>query len=516
VVLGHEAAVEPVTAGRCDGLPHVRTGEYRAALARESAGLAPDVGAPGVFEPAVSSSRALPWGREAARLVAHAGRAAVVWLSVLVPYASQRPLTPSGVLAISLVAAIWVAALSRAFAAGYRTIGVGLPATIGSCTGLLAVAAVDPWFPGLHLGPWVLLGTTVGVFASAGAWEWCVQQTSVFRRRVLFVGTTELAEALAAELGRAGPSPFTLVGRVEEGQPTTAGASSCFGGLAELATIVEAQRPDLVVLADERTYAAAVDRLLDAAGTGFRLVGLSTFFEYAFGRVPLQHLTSAWFMAVLHLHQPAYSRWSKRTFDIVLGCVGLIVALPLLAVIALLVRRTNGPVLYRQTRLGEGGREFTLYKFRTMRCDAEEPGRARWAAECDERATTVGRFLRRRHLDELPQLWNVIKGEMSIVGPRPERPDFVAMLEAAVPFWTRRLLVKPGVTGWAQVRCGYAADCAHTAEKLSYDLWYIRHRRLSIDVAICVRTIGVVLGSLLPSRSAKPTRSTPLEQTADP
>ena len=483
-------------------------------LTREPAEFASTV-LPGVEE-AFVRDRAFRWDRrKATTLIAHAGRVAVVWLAVLIPYASQRQLTLSGVLAISVVAAIWAGALNRAFAAGYRTIGVGLPAAIGSCTGLVAVAALDPWLPGLQLGAWVLLGTAVGLFASAGAWEWSVQQTSAFRRRVLFVGTTDLADAVAEELGRDGASRFSLVGRVEERPHASGMESQCFGGLAELATVVEAQRPDLVVLADEKTYAAAVDRLLEARDTGIRVVGLSTFFEYALGRVPLQHVTPAWFMAVLHLHQRVYSRWSKRTFDLAFTLVALLVTLPLLPVIALIVSRTKGPVLYRQTRIGEGGREFTLYKFRTMRCDAEEAGQARWAAPHDERATTVGRFLRRTHLDELPQLWNVIKGEMSIVGPRPERPDFVAMLEAAVPFWTRRLLVKPGLTGWAQVRSGYAADCVGTAEKLSYDLWYIRHRRLSIDVAICVRTIWVVLGSLLPFRSAKPTRTAPLEQRAD-
>jgi exopolysaccharide biosynthesis polyprenyl glycosylphosphotransferase len=486
-------------------------------LAREPTQLAPTVQIPRVPEETLMPDRALRWGRrEATRLIAHAGRMAVVWLSVLIPYASQRPLTLAGILTISVVAAIWVAALNRSFAAGYRTVGVALPAALGSCTGLVAVAALDPWLPGLQLGPWVLLAIAVGVLTFAGIWEWCVRQTSVFRRRVLFVGTTELAETLAQELGPADASPFELVGRIEDGEFSSAGDRHCVGGLTELATIVDAQRPDLVVLADERTYAAAVDRLLDAGSTGLRVVGLSTFFEYAFGRVPLQHVTPAWFMAVLHLHQRAYSRWSKRTFDIVLACAGFVVSLPILPVIALLVLRTKGPALYRQTRIGEGGREFTLYKFRTMTCDAEEPGRARWAADHDGRVTTVGKFLRRTHLDELPQLWNVFKGDMSIVGPRPERPEFVAMLEAAVPFWTRRLLVKPGITGWAQVRCGYAADCARTAEKLSYDLWYIRHRRLSIDVAICVRTIGLVLGALLPSRSAQPTRSAPLEQRAEP
>jgi lipopolysaccharide/colanic/teichoic acid biosynthesis glycosyltransferase len=168
----------------------------------------------------------------------------------------------------------------------------------------------------------------------------------------------------------------------------------------------------------------------------------------------------------------------------------------LVAVIALLVR-ASGPVIYRQTRLGEHGRPFTIFKFRTMALDAEVSGRPQWASSLDSRATSVGSVLRQLHLDELPQLWNVLKGEMSIVGPRPERPEFVTQLEQQVPYWSRRLLVQPGITGWAQVRSGYADDYAKTAEKLSYDLWYLRHRNLAVDVAICVRTASLVVRSAL-------------------
>jgi lipopolysaccharide/colanic/teichoic acid biosynthesis glycosyltransferase len=154
--------------------------------------------------------------------------------------------------------------------------------------------------------------------------------------------------------------------------------------------------------------------------------------------------------------------------------------------------RRSGPVIFCQTRLGEGGRVFTLYKFRTMRVDAELSG-AVWAAEHDPRVTPVGRFMRKTRLDELPQLWNVLRGDMSFVGPRPERPEFLAELEAEVPFWRRRHLVKPGLTGWAQVRRGYTADAAGTGDKLSYDLWYLRHRSLVVDLAICVKTLSTVL-----------------------
>jgi lipopolysaccharide/colanic/teichoic acid biosynthesis glycosyltransferase len=211
-------------------------------------------------------------------------------------------------------------------------------------------------------------------------------------------------------------------------------------------------------------------------------------------------------MGVLHLRQPLHARWSKRAFDLLAASVGFLLVLPLLPLIAFFVRCTPGPIIYRQTRLGEGGRPFTIYKFRTMVADAEASGQPQWCAEADERVTTVGRVLRRAHLDEIPQLWNVLKGDMSIVGPRPERPQFVAMLEKEMPFWNRRLLIKPGVTGWAQVRSGYSADCASCADKLSYDLWYIRHRTLAVDLAVCVKTASLVLSSLLP-RISRPRRS---------
>jgi lipopolysaccharide/colanic/teichoic acid biosynthesis glycosyltransferase len=174
-----------------------------------------------------------------------------------------------------------------------------------------------------------------------------------------------------------------------------------------------------------------------------------------------------------------------------------------MAMVALVTKLTEGPVLYRQTRIGEDGRHFTIYKFCTMKCDAERDGVA-FARENDPRATRIGCFLRRTHLDELPQLWNVLKGEMSIVGPRPERPEFIELIEEAVPFWSRRLLVKPGITGWAQVRCGYASDCEAMETKLSYDLWYLRHRSLLVDLALCVMTFFAVARSRTGVRVTSP------------
>ncbi len=208
--------------------------------------------------------------------------------------------------------------------------------------------------------------------------------------------------------------------------------------------------------------------------------------------MPVQLLNQSWFMNVLHLYGKPYSRVAKRVFDIVVASFGLLVTAPLLPILAFVVSRTPGPVVFRQVRLGEGGIPFTILKFRTMRQDAEAAG-AVWASEQDPRVTRTGAFMRKTRLDELPQLWNVLRGEMSIVGPRPERPEFMAELQEAVPFWSRRHLVKPGITGWAQVRRGYTSDADGTAEKLAYDLWYLRHRSLVLDLAICVKTFTTLV-----------------------
>jgi exopolysaccharide biosynthesis polyprenyl glycosylphosphotransferase len=250
--------------------------------------------------------------------------------------------------------------------------------------------------------------------------------------------------------------------------------------------------PDLVVVAVDRGRPEVFSGLGNVASLGFRVVGLPEFYEHAFGRVPVRRMTDAWFMSILHLYQRSYSRRSKRAFDIAGALFGLLLTAPLFPLIALLVRQTDGPIFYRQTRLGEQGRLFTILKFRTMRIDAELNG-AVWAQESDPRMTSVGRLLRATRLDELPQLINVLRGEMSIVGPRPERPEFVDLLEESVPFWSRRHLLRPGITGWAQLRSGYAADSLATEEKLSYDLWYLRHQSLIVDALICARTLPSLL-----------------------
>ncbi|HEX7255249.1 MAG TPA: sugar transferase [Gaiellaceae bacterium] len=423
-----------------------------------------------------------------ARWVTAAGRVLLVWVPCYTLMGYRFGPSGTALAAASLLTVVWLISLRSAFAAVHFTLGSPVRCAVGTLTGMVGVSAVALWVPGLGMSSSTIIALTVSVFALTTIWE-SVAQRVVGKRRVLVVGTSSSADAVADAISFEGHAPFTVVGAVDDEPDDPAR----LGSVAELSRIIDEQRPDLIVLTDGESSAKALDRLLEAPASGLKVVGHAHFFDHAFGRIPLEDLKPTWFMSIFHLWQRPYTRFAKRTFDIVCASLVLVVAAPLMLVIAGLVRLSSGPVIYRQTRVGEGGRPFTMFKFRTMRADAEEPGRPAYAELDDPRVTRIGRMLRRTHLDELPQLWDVLKGDMSIVGPRPERPEFIPTLEEAVPFFTRRLLVKPGITGWAQLRRDYASDTDGAADKLSYDLWYLRHRNLLVDLAICVKTVSAVL-----------------------
>jgi exopolysaccharide biosynthesis polyprenyl glycosylphosphotransferase len=422
-----------------------------------------------------------------ARWVTAAGRALLVWVPCYTLMGYRFGPTSAAVAGASLLALVWLIALRSAFAAVHFTLGAPVRCAVGTLTGVVGVSAVALWVPGLGMSTATILALAASVFALTAIWE-SVAQRVVGKRRVLVVGTSSAADAVADAISFEGHAPFKVVGAVGD-EP---GDSGRLGPVDELSRIIERERPDLVVLTDSESSTNALDRLLTMPSSGIKVVGHAHFFDHAFGRIPLEDLTPTWFMSIFHLWQRSYTRFAKRTFDVVCASIVLVLAAPLMLVIAGLVRLTPGPVIYRQRRVGEGGKHFTMFKFRTMRADAEEPGEAAYAQPGDPRVTRVGRVLRRTHLDELPQLWDVLKGDMSIVGPRPERPEFIPMLEEAIPFFTRRLLVKPGITGWAQLRRDYASDTEGAADKLSYDLWYLRHRNLTVDLAICAKTFSTL------------------------
>jgi len=220
-------------------------------------------------------------------------------------------------------------------------------------------------------------------------------------------------------------------------------------------------------------------------------------YEELMGRVPVHHLESEWLIRsfVVEARVNGFYETAKRLLDLLTSLVGLVICGLLYPLLALVIAIDTGfPIIYSQVRSGKGGRPYRIHKFRTMIQDAEKDGKARMASESDDRVTRVGHFLRRSHLDELPQFWNVLRGEMSMVGPRSERPEWVAHFEKQIPFYRARLLVKPGITGWAQVNYGYVATVEETTIKLEYDLYYIKHRDLLMDFTILLRTVGQMIG----------------------
>ena len=251
----------------------------------------------------------------------------------------------------------------------------------------------------------------------------------------------------------------------------------------------------IIVTSPSQMPETLLNRLMGIRISGMRIVTLNDFYEKYLARLPIFHLDQQW-IATAHgfelIHNPIGLRF-KRYIDIMVSVVLAVILLPVWVLTALLVLVTSGlPVLYRQERVGENGRKFTAFKFRTMKRDAEAGG-ARFAAENDPRLTPLGGLMRKFRVDELPQIWNVLVGDMSFIGPRPERPEFVKDLQREIPHYSLRHIVKPGITGWAQVMYGYGDSPDDAAEKLQYDLFYIKNYSLMLDISILLKTVKVVV-----------------------
>jgi exopolysaccharide biosynthesis polyprenyl glycosylphosphotransferase len=265
------------------------------------------------------------------------------------------------------------------------------------------------------------------------------------------------------------------------------------GELGNLGDLVAAHQIHLLVMSSEVPRLSVFNEIAASClHLPVRLWELAGFYEDVFGHVPVAEINASWFQYIMHPNYRSSPSASKRALDLAVALVVGLASLPVMLVFAVLIRLDGGPVLFRQPRIGEGGRPFTVYKLRTMRMGVSSAA-AQWADADDPRVTRTGRVLRRTHLDEFPQLINVLRGDMSIVGPRPEQPEFVDRLERWVPFYTRRHLLKPGITGWAQVRCGYAGSDFGSAWKLCHDLYYLKHRSLSLDLVILGETLRTLV-----------------------
>jgi sugar transferase (PEP-CTERM system associated) len=269
-----------------------------------------------------------------------------------------------------------------------------------------------------------------------------------------------------------------------------------FGAGDSMLSLVERHSIDQIIVAvrDRRGGGLPLQQLLECKMKGVKVVELPTFFEREYRQVMLESLNPSWVVLGDGFRQGLFAQFVKRLFDLTVSGALLLITLPILLVAAFAIYLESGfPVLYRQQRVGKGGRVFILYKLRSMRVDAECGGTPHWASPNDDRTTRVGRFIRKWRIDELPQIFNVFRGEMSFVGPRPERPYFVDQLTMQIPYYALRHGAKPGITGWAQVRYRYGASVDDAIEKLQYDLYYVKNRSLFLDLAIMMATVEVVL-----------------------
>ncbi len=354
--------------------------------------------------------------------------------------------------------------------------------------------------PATYIGRGVLaISLLVGMFAIFAV-RYGVSHLSaadLLKRRVMVYGAGNNANLINTRLRRKSDrQAFNILGFVPAAnQPVVVDEAMLIRTDETLCSVAGRLDVDEIVIApDERRGGMPMEQMLNCVQKGVQVTDLSTFFEREAGMVQLNIVDPSWLVFSGGFDYSTPRRLTKRFFDLLAAGALLAVAWPVMLLVALAVRlESKGPVIYRQIRVGEHGRHFEMVKFRSMRVDAESDGVARWASKDDDRSTRIGKFIRKTRLDELPQLFLVLTGEMSFVGPRPERPQFVEMLNAEIRYYDVRHSVKPGLTGWAQLRYPYGASVRDANEKLKFDLFYVKNHGLVFDLMIMLQTVEVVL-----------------------
>jgi sugar transferase (PEP-CTERM system associated) len=320
----------------------------------------------------------------------------------------------------------------------------------------------------------------------------------IFARRTLVLGTGAEAAAVEQSIDHLGPSiRFLGYFAAKKSEATLQVPSNrVLAGGADLVDAARRHKVDDIIVAvrERRGGVLPLRELLDCKLLGVRVLDLSSYYERTVGQLKLDSLHASWLIFGDGFRQGLMRAFVKRVFDLIAATVLLVLASPVMLFTAAVIAIESGfPIIYRQERVGQGGRLFNVIKFRSMRRDAEIDGKPRWAANNDDRVTRTGRIIRKLRIDELPQLLNVLRGDMSLVGPRPERPYFVDQLAREIPYYAVRHSVKPGVTGWAQVRYHYSASLDDAVQKLQFDLYYVKNHTLFLDIVILFETVGVVL-----------------------
>ena len=378
--------------------------------------------------------------------------------------------------------------------------GIGLVFLISAVAYLIIYFAVEPnSLPRLGVAIFIIAATLLTLL-----WRLIYVKTfaSVSKQqRVLIIGAGKAGTALVGVISELDPPPFKLIGLIDD-DPAKLGASihgtPILGNHESMAEIIANQGiTDLILAISNEMNQGMFQGILTAQEEGINLSTMTETYEELSGRVPIELLESDWVVRAFLDRTPTsgFYRISKRLLDLVLGLFGfvlLVVLFPLLAVVILI--DSGRPIIFTQERLGRGGKSYTILKFRTMKSKVDMEKEALVTTVNDPRITRIGKLLRKSHLDELPQIINVLRGEMSWVGPRSERVELVRVFQREIPFYRARLLVKPGITGWAQIHQAYAETIEETSTKLQYDLYYIEHATIWMDIIILLRTVGSVLG----------------------
>ena len=363
------------------------------------------------------------------------------------------------------------------------------------------LAAVYYCIPSLLVGRGILIISFVFIVPLVVSWRYAynwVLKKKMFTERVMIVGTGNLCKEIVKEIKDCPDSGYRVTGVVFTNSTSPSGLSPGVplfrmnGSLCDLADSIGTKK--IIVAMDERRGNLPTEELLHCKMKGIKIIEGESLYEQLTGKLFIEKLNPSWLIFSNGFRKSHIMRLTKWAVDIIMASVGLLLTSPLIGLIVLAIKLdSKGPVFFKQDRCGETGRVFKLYKFRSMIDNAEAACGPCWATDNDRRVTKVGRILRKFRLDEIPQMWNVLKGEMSFVGPRPERPEFVSKLDDAISYYSERHTVKPGITGWAQVCYSYGASVEDAVEKLKCDMFYIKNMSLAIDLIIILKTIKVVL-----------------------
>jgi sugar transferase (PEP-CTERM system associated) len=381
-------------------------------------------------------------------------------------------------------------------------VGLLLRISVGAAGGASAISLISRVIADLQFDMSVLVMGSLLVVAGGFAWHSLldrIARNNAFRRRVVVYGAGHRAASLMQVPARRDQRGLGIVGFIpsvgdEEGDGVSDRRIELRTSLHEYCMANDIS--EIVVAMDDSRWGIPFNAFLECRLAGVQITELTAFLERETGKVRVDLAHASWTNFAQGFNRNAWEIRLERVVDVCASLVLLFATWPVMLLTALAIKLEEGfnaPVLYRQVRVGEHGRPFELMKFRSMRVDAEGDGKARWATANDDRVTRVGRVIRKLRIDELPQILNVLSGQMSLVGPRPERPEFVSQLDRAIPFYAERHTIKPGVTGWAQLCYPYGSDERDAAEKLQYDLFYVKNRTLLFYLAILLQTVEVVL-----------------------